>query len=149
MARPRGSKNRTSKEATLTSAKASLKNSAAEKERVLTVRLGVKKLVLPVAAKLAVSGEFLFLSFPATTEIYRMTGKEMAPLTEDADAAAALEALATPRRRGGRRKKSAEMDPNLQQALASLPSGHRIGYDRDGNPKLIKSRPRRKGAPAE
>ena len=149
MARPKGSKNRSPKEATLTSAKASLKNSVPEKERVLTVRLGVKKLVLPITAKLATSGEYLFLSFPSTTEIYRMDGKGLTPLETDEQAGAAMEALATPRRRGGRRKKAAEIAPELQHALSSLPSGHRIGYDAQGNPKLIKTRPRRKKVSAD
>lgn len=150
MARPKGSKNRSPKEATLTSAKTSLKNSAPEKDRVLTVRLGVKKLVLPVTAKLAQSGEYLFLSFPASTEIYRMDGKTLAPIENDEEAGAAMEALATPRRRGGRRKKAVEIAPEVHEALANLPAGHRIGYDAEGNAKLVKTRPRRrKGAKAE
>ena len=130
---------------TIQSVKNSLKYAAAEKERMLTVRLGVKKLVIPVRARVIAQGEYLFLSFPASTEIYKIEGKEMTPV-EDAGAAEAREALRTPKKRGGRKKKSAEMSEEVQRLLAALPAGTRLGYDRQGNPKLVKTRPRKKAS---
>ena len=129
---------------TVQSVKNSLKYAAAEKDRVLTIRLGVKKLVLPVKARVLNSGEYLFLSFPASTEIYKIEGKELATV-DDAGAADAREALKTTKKRGGRRsKKEAEMTDEMQKLLAAIPSGYRLGYDKDGAPKLVKTRNRRK-----
>lgn len=127
---------------TIQSVKNSLKYAAAEKDRVLTVRLGVKKLVLPVKARVIYQGDYLFLSFPASTEIYKIDGKEIEPV-EDAGAVEAREALRTTRKRGGRRKKTAEMSEEMQRLFAAIPAGHRLGYDRQGNPKLVKTRQRR------
>lgn len=131
---------------TVQTVKNSLKYAAAERDRVLTVRLGVKKLVLPVKARVIASGDYLFLSFPASTEIYKIEGKELASV-DDAGAVEARDALrATKKRGGGRRKKSTEMTDEMQKLLAAIPTGHRLGYDREGNAKLVKTRPRRKGA---
>lgn len=129
---------------TVQSVKNSLKYAAAEKDRVLTVRLGVKKLVLPVKARVIAQGDYLFLSFPASTEIYKISGKEMAPVTDE-NAAEAREALKTQKKRGARRgKKSVEMTDEMQKLLAAIPAGYRLGYDKDGAPKLVRTRTRRK-----
>lgn len=129
---------------TVQTVKNSLKYAAAEKDRVLTVRLGVKKLVLPVKARVLASGDFLFLSFPASTEIYKIEGKELA-LVDDEGAIEAREALKTTKKRGGRRsKKDVEMTDEMQKLLAAIPAGYRLGYDRNGAPKLVKTRTRRK-----
>jgi hypothetical protein len=60
------------------SLKNSLKFKAAPKSGVLTVRVGVKKYVLPVDARMIAGDGYLFLSFGSSSEI-RSMAKPMAP----------------------------------------------------------------------
>ena len=125
--------------------KNSLKFKANEKAGVLSVRVGVKKFVLPVGARLLQGGEYLFLSFSASSELYKIDGKTLNALPKDSDASVAYEAL-NPGRRRRRRKEGTgkmEMPATLVDALKSLPAGHKIGYGPDGTPKLVKARRRR------
>lgn len=130
---------------TVQNVKNSLKFKAQEKEGVLSVRVGVKKFNVPVTARMISGDNYLFLSFPASSELYQVQDSELVPLDRDADASDAFEALNPGRRRGGRRRAaSVELPAMLQEALKSIPPGHKIGYGPDGTPRIIKTRQRGK-----
>ena len=152
MARPKKETTGETASKTIQNVKNSLKYSAQEKSGALTVRLGVKKFVLPLSARLIAGDGYLFLSFPASSEIYAVEGKTLTPVEDDAKAEEVRAALTVEKKARGRRKrKGAELDPNLAEMLAKLPAGQRIGYNADGSPKIVKSRPRKakKGDDAE
>lgn len=128
---------------TVQNVKNSLKFKANVKEGILTVRVGVKKYVLPVAARILSNGEYMFLSFSATSELYKVSGKGLVAMNPKDDATAAYAAL-TPSRKRGRRKASAvEMPTALESALKSIPSGYKLAFDASGAPRLVKTRKRR------
>ncbi|MFZ4506963.1 MAG: hypothetical protein ACOYON_04615 [Fimbriimonas sp.] len=126
--------------------KNSLKFKAAEKEGILSVRVGVKKYSLPVSARILTGGDFLFLSFSASSELYKVAGAELEPMDKDADAESAFEALNPGRKRRGRRSSKVELPDTLTEALKGIPSGFRLAFTPEGSPKLVKTRQRRKKA---
>jgi hypothetical protein len=126
------------------SVKNSLKFKAQEKTGVLSVKVGVKKYSVPVRARMLSGGEYLFLSFPASSELYKVAGKELQPMDREADAGDAFTALNPGKRRGRRRSAAAAMPPELEAALKALPAGYKLGYTLDGTPKLVKTRKRGK-----
>lgn len=132
------------KNQTVQSVKNSLKFKADEKEGILSVRVGVKKYNLPVKARMLSGGEYLFLSFPASSELYKVGGEGLEALARDADPGDAYSAL-NPGRRRGRRKggASADLTPELAEALKGIPSGFKLGYGPDGTPRLVRTRTRR------
>jgi len=133
---------------TVQSVKNSLKFKAQPKPGILSIKVGVKKYSVPVEARMLSNGDYLFLSFPASSELYKIENKALAPLPSNADASDAHSAL-TPKRRRGRRKASGvEMPAELAAALKSLPNGFKLGYSSDGTPKLVKARARRKSKKA-
>lgn len=129
------------------SVKNSLKFKAAEKEGVLSIKVGVKKYTLPVTARMLSNGEFLFLSFPASSELYTITDKDLVPMDKMADAAEAHRLLDPGKRRRGGRKVSTSNDvpADLAAALKQIPSGMKLVYDKTGTPRLVKARKRRAG----
>lgn len=124
--------------------KNSLKFKASPKSGILSVRVGVKKFALPVEARMLSNGEYLFLSFTASSELYTISGKELKPMPSDADATAAFVALNPAKRRGRRRREQVQMPAELELALKALPAGYKLGYDSDGVPKLVRARTRNK-----
>lgn len=130
---------------TVKSVKNSLKFKANVKEGILSVRVGVKKYALPIQARILSDGEYMFLSFTASSELYRIEGKKLSAMPNDADATAAYAALNPGRgRRRGRRRSMPSLPPALAEALRNIPAGYRLGFDADGSPRLVKRRQRRK-----
>lgn len=128
---------------TVQNVKNSLKFKATEKEGILTVRVGVKKYVLPVAARILTTEGYLFLSFPASSELYKIKGKGIEAMDKDDDATEAFAQLNVTKRARGRRS-GGSMPNELAEALSKLPAGYKIGYGADGTPRLVKTRVRRK-----
>lgn len=131
---------------TVKNVKNSLKFKVAPKEGLLTVRLGVKKYVLPIEARLLAGGDYLFLSFPACSDIFQVKdGKTIVPMDPDADGAKVADAL-KPKRRGRRSRKGSavEMPEELAAALRAVPSGHKLVIGPDGAYRLAKTRKRGK-----
>lgn len=124
------------------SVKNSLKFKAQPRSGALSVRIGVKKYTVPVDARILSDGEYLFLSFPAVSELFHIEGKELSAMPGDADATDAYAALNPGRKRGRRRASSVEMPSDLEVALKAIPSGYKIGYDADGRPRLVRKRNR-------
>ncbi len=129
---------------TVQNVKNSLKFKAGEREGILSVRVGVKKFTIPVKARMLSDSQYLFLSFTASSEMYKVEGKQLIALDKGDDATEAFEALNPGKRRGGRRKSGgSEMSSDLAEALKGIPAGFRLGYSADGTPKLVKMRTRR------
>jgi hypothetical protein len=124
------------------SVKNSLKFKAHPKAGILSVKVGVKKYQIPLEARM-ISGEgYMFLSFPACSELYKIENKSLKAMASTEDAGQAFEKLNPTRRRGRRRGANVEMPPALAEALKNLPSGFKLGYSTDGMPKLVKTRKR-------
>lgn len=128
---------------TVQSVKNSLKFKATPKSGILSLKIGVKKFSVPVEARMLSNGEYLFLSFASSSELYKVDGKQLMPLDAKADATEVHAALTPKRRRGRRKRETVEMPAELAAALKSLPAGFKLGYNADGTPKLVKARTRR------
>lgn len=127
---------------TVQNVKNSLKFKAQEKDGVLSIKVGVRKYSVPVKARMLSGQDYLFLSFPASSELYKVTAKELTALDKDDDASDAYEALNPGKRRGRRRSGGVEMPNELAEALKNLPAGYKLGYGADGSPKLVRTRRR-------
>lgn len=129
---------------TVKTVKNSLKFKAQQKAGLLTVRVGVKKYVLPVEARILSSSDYIFLSFPASSELYQVKNKQLAAMAPAADAADAFTALNPGRKRRGRKASAeASMPKEVAEALAKIPAGFKLGYDASGKPRLVKKRTRK------
>ncbi|HVT11338.1 MAG TPA: hypothetical protein VHE55_03655 [Fimbriimonadaceae bacterium] len=124
--------------------KNSLKFKASPKSGILSVKVGVKKFAIPVDARMLSNGNYLFLSFAASSELYTISGKDLIAMPSEADATDAFHALNPGKRRGRRRREQVQMPAELEAALKNLPAGYKLGYGTDGSPKLVRARTRKK-----
>lgn len=134
---------------TIQGVKNSLKFKVEPKEGVLSIKIGVKKYNLPVQARIRHSDGFVFLSYGASSEIYKVDGGELNALDSESDGKDALAAL-TPTRRGRGRKKNAQLElpTEILEAFKKLPAGTKIAYNADGSMKLVRTRTRKKKSQA-
>lgn len=127
--------------------KNSLKFKANVKEGILTVRVGVKKWVLPISARILSSDGHLFLSIPATSELYAVKGGKLVAMGDGDDASAAFAALNPTKKKSSRKKSApAELPSELKSALSAIPAGYKLAFDASGSPRLVKTRKRRKSS---
>ena len=125
--------------------KNSLKFKAQPREGILSVRVGVRKYNLPVEARILSDNEFIFLSFPASSELYKVSDKTLSPMDAAADATIAYAALNPAKKRTRRRRvKAVDVPQSVQDALKAIPKGYRLQVDIDGTPRLVRSRVRKK-----
>src|SRR5688572_8963357 len=129
---------------TVQSVKNSLKFKAQPKPGILSVRVGVKKYAVPVDARIISSGEYIFLSFPASSELYQVKNKELSAMSSEADAAEAYQALNPGKKRTRRRREQVSLPPEIAEALKNIPAGYKLGYGADGVPRLVRKRKRSK-----
>jgi len=128
---------------TVQNVKNSLKFKAQVKPNLISVRIGVKKYVLPVEARVLSSGEYMFLSFPACSELFKITDKKLVPMDAEADATEAYDALNPGKKRGRKRSATSVLPDHIAQALKNIPEGYRLGYDANGTPRLVRKRVRK------
>ncbi|MCB8932608.1 MAG: hypothetical protein M9921_06670 [Fimbriimonadaceae bacterium] len=129
------------------SVKNSLKFKAQSKEGILSVRVGVKKYNLPVEARILSNEDYIFLSFPASSELYQVKDKKLSPMAAEADASAAFAALNPAKKRARKRRTvQAEVPTEVANALKKIPRGYRLGFGPDGEPRLVRTRTRAKKA---
>jgi len=128
---------------TVQSVKNSLKFKARPKSGILSVRIGVKKFVIPVEARLLSDGQFAFLSFSGSSELYRVDAKQLSPMKPNEDASAVHTALSPSKKKTRKRASGVDLPKALADALKSVPAGYKLGYGTDGAPKLVRTRRRR------
>jgi|GEM_PF-3239198 len=134
-------------EKTVKFVKNSLKFKAHARNKIISVRVGSRKYVLPIEARILHHEDYLFLSFAAVSELFKIDGKMLEALEPAADASKAFAALTpgTAKKRGRKRtSKSPELPTELSSALGKLPRGHRLSADVQGNYRLVKMRKRAK-----
>ncbi len=128
--------------------KQALKLKADEKENSLTLRLGVKKHILPIVPKILASEEYVFVHVPSQAEILRVTENGLEVVTSDEEAAKAAATFKKGRGSRASRKLSASMPVSgeLAAALSKIPPGYKLAFGPDGSPKYVRTRNRRKKA---
>lgn len=115
----------------------------------LTLRLGTKKHVLPFTPHILKSDGYVFVHIKPSAEILRITDEGLFVVEDDAEAVAAAASFKKPR---GRRVKkeaaaaSVSIPQEVVDALAKVPAGYKISYNKDGSPKFVKARKRRKSS---
>ncbi len=127
--------------------KSGLKLRTQPREGALTLRIGVKKFVLPVEARLIVSDEYVFLHIPPTAELMKISADGLALVSELSGAEHAVSTFKKSRKSSSGRRASRggmEMPADLSELLNKLPAGYKLGYGTDGSPKLVRTRKRRK-----
>lgn len=124
------------------SVKNSLKFKAQPRAGVLSVKVGVKKYSVPVDARILSDTDYIFLSFPACSELFRIHDRELEAMKPEEDATEAYNALNPGRRRGRKRAPMPSLPNELAEALKGIPAGFKIGYDASGVPRLVRKRNR-------
>lgn len=125
--------------------KSSLKLRTQEREGALTLRLGVKKYVLPFEVRMLNSAEFIFVHIPPSAEIMRLTPGGLEVVSDITTAEEAAKSFRKGRKRNSAKSsKTVELPADVAAALNKIPPGFKIGYGPDGGLKLIKTRKRRK-----
>lgn len=127
---------------TVQNVKNSLKFKAQVKQNLISVRVGVKKYSVPMEARMLSGGEFMFLSFPACSELFRVQDKQLSAMDSAEDATEAFEALNPAKRQSRRKPAPAELPTVVEAALKEIPMGYRLGYDASGRPRLVRTRKR-------
>ncbi|MBX3111500.1 MAG: hypothetical protein KF857_05765 [Fimbriimonadaceae bacterium] len=103
-----------------------------------------KKYTLPFEARLLQSEGYVFIHIPPSAEIFSVANKEFRLVTDDAEAEKAAGSFRRSRKGSARSAKSTELPADLKAALSKIPAGHKIAYTPSGDPKLVKTRRRRK-----
>ena len=118
-----------------------LKLRTTKKDNVLTLRMGTRKMVIPVEARLISSDEYVFLHIPPAAQLMKITKSGLQLITTGPDAEVAVKTFR--RRRRSKSSKPVAMPSALADALRKVPGGYRLGYGEDGKPRLVKKRKRR------
>lgn len=124
----------------------SVKMRAREHRGLISVTVGGKKFKVPGTVRMVAGGDFVYLSIPSTTGVFRKNGRNLEPVAMDAgDREAAVTELtrAVKTAKPATTSKALSMPEELQRALARLPQGYRVGYGQDGQLRLIKTRARK------
>lgn len=124
-----------------------LKLRATPKDRSLTLRMGVKKHMLPFEVRVLTSSDYLFVHVPPAAGIMKITKDGLVPVTSYDEAKQAQASFRQSRKGRGRVARAAaavEMPAELATALKKVPAGYKLAYDADGKPRLVKARKRRK-----
>lgn len=127
---------------TVQNVKNSLKFKAQVKEGLLSVRIGVKKYSLPTSVRILSNGNYIFLSFPATSELFKVADGNLVSMSPKEDASEAFNAL-NPGKRRGRKRAQTDVPKELSDALKHIPAGYKLVIDKDGTPRLAKRRTRK------
>jgi len=127
--------------------KNSLKFKAVPKQNILSVKIGTKKFTVPVEARMLTSkeGDFLYLSFQSSSEIYRIVDGKLDALADDSQADTAEKALTPPKgRRRGKTPVDAELPAAVLNALKSIPPGYKLVAGVSGGYRMVRTRIRKK-----
>lgn len=117
--------------------KAGLKLRTEPQDRALTLRLGTRKYVLPFEVRLLDSDEYVFVHIPPASDIFKIESGSLKTVTNADEAIKARKTFRKSRAAG------AALPDEVKELLKKLPAGTKLGYDKDGNPKLVRVRPRK------
>jgi hypothetical protein len=123
-----------------------LKLKAQSKPGSITIRVGVKKYVLPFDARVLTSKDFMFVHIPPAAGIFSIGGKEAGHISEVAKAEEAAKSFRSRKGRGAAKrsgKGSVEVPDDVKAALAKIPAGYKLVNDAKGA-RLVKTRARSK-----
>jgi hypothetical protein len=126
--------------------KQSLKLKAEPKPGSLTLKIGTRKFVLPFEPRYIATDEFVFIHLTPNADLFKVSAEGLSPVTEE-DAEKAASAFRRPRGPRGSRKaapEQAELPQEFRDLESKVPAGFRLGYDKEGRLKLIRTRKRRK-----
>lgn len=112
----------------------------------LTFKVGVKKYTLPFETRIIKSDDYLFIHVPPAAEIMKITKSGLEVITKASDAEDAVKSFKKSRKRKKRTTKVVAMPAEVESALSKIPAGYKLGYDLDGNLKMVKTRTRKKAA---
>lgn len=128
--------------------KSALKLRTTPRDGALTLRLGVRKYVLPFEVRLLQSEEFVFVHIPPSAEILQVVDGELKIVEDLATAEKAAGTFRKTRKKAspgaGKAAKNSDVPSDVMEALSKIPSGYKVGYDAEGKPKLIRTRKRGK-----
>lgn len=121
------------------------KNTAIRKN-ALVFKKGHANLNLPIEVKTLEGENYVYISIPAHSEVYKVDGKLLTPVTDIKDAEAAKKDFDAAVGTASRGRKGSETDPRIVAAekkvrdiIKDLP-GYKVVTGSDGFPKLAKMR---------
>jgi hypothetical protein len=127
---------------TVREVKNSLKFRAEERSGIVSVRIGNRRYLLPVAARVLDGEDYIFFSLRAVSSLYKKNGNSLLTLPDTEDGTEAFKQLDP-----GRVSRRTKLDPEIQRLerliQKEVPEGYKISYDKDGSIRLVKRRPRR------
>ena len=130
---------------TVEKTKSALKLRTQSRDGALTLRLGVKKYVLPFEVRLLTSNEYVFVHIPPCAEIMKIGKSGLEVVTDSTAADDAAKSFRKGRKRAaGKGSSKIEMPSDVAIALSKIPQGYKVGYNPDGTVKLVRTRRRRK-----
>lgn len=113
----------------------------------LSVKIGMKKYVLPFDVRLIASDDYVFVHVPPSAAVMKIEANGLKAVTKVDEAETAVAAFRQNRRKsaGASSSLSVEMPEELKAALKKIPAGYKLAYGPNG-PKLVRSRNRKKKA---
>lgn len=124
--------------------KSGLKLRTQSVEGVLGLKVGTRRYELPFETRLIKSDEYIFIHIPPTAEILKFEGRTVTIVTEDAEGEKAVAGFRKRRKRTKATKAPADIPAEIKEILQKIPAGYKIAYAKDGSPRVVKSRRRRK-----
>lgn len=124
----------------------SLKNRAQPASKLISIRLGVRKHVLPFEVRVLKSNDYVFVHIPPTAALMKITKKGLETVGSATEAQAAQQSFRQSRKRTKRTTSRAgtgvQVPQNVLDALKKIPSGYKLSYDGKGNVRVFKARRR-------
>ena len=120
-----------------------LKLKASPRPGSLTLRVGTKKHVLPFEVRTIQGEGFLFVHLPPSAGILKLSDQGAELVTDEKTAEAAMKSFRKPRTQPKAKPATAEVPPELADALKKIPAGFKPVFDKDGV-RLVSTRNRKK-----
>ena len=119
-----------------------LKLKAEPKNDVLSIKVGEKNYELPIEARLIVADDYAFIHIPPSAKLVKVSKNELEPVDSPKEAKQALSVFKEIRKKSMKEAKSVEVPKELESALKGLPDGYKLTYDKNGEPKIVRTRNR-------
>jgi hypothetical protein len=130
--------------ATVKSVKNSLKFKAQPRKGLITVKIGNKKVTMPIEARVLEADGFAFVSFPSAYELGIVTGTSFAPILNDETAASALSAIGASLQTPAKKAAATSIPEDVaKQAKAFIQSLKAQGLTLRADGTVVKTRKKR------